>query len=139
MTQCLMVEGFPPPMGMAPESTILIMVSGAGFGTQNHALLSRAGHSKASTFPATLNQTVDICQKLPNLCLNGRCVPVRSSYYCECNMGFTQDARGDCSGNAMLQHRRETVSRSMHAHYSRELCITIEPHTVHIVPFYSGL
>ncbi|XP_023701075.2 fibrillin-2 isoform X1 [Paramormyrops kingsleyae] len=46
---------------------------------------------------ATLNQTVDICQKLPNLCLNGRCVPVRSSYYCECNVGFTQDARGDCA------------------------------------------
>ncbi|XP_035248375.1 fibrillin-2 isoform X1 [Anguilla anguilla] len=46
---------------------------------------------------ATLNQTVDICQLLNNLCLNGRCIPVPSSYRCECNMGFTQDARGDCT------------------------------------------
>ncbi|MBN3310725.1 FBN2 protein, partial [Amia calva] len=45
---------------------------------------------------ATLNQTVDICQQLANLCLNGRCIPVPSSYRCECNMGFKQDVRGEC-------------------------------------------
>ncbi|KAK6492730.1 fibrillin-2 [Huso huso] len=48
---------------------------------------------------ATLNQTktVDICKHLPNLCLNGRCIPTPSSYRCECNMGFKQDGRGECS------------------------------------------
>ncbi|KAG5834128.1 hypothetical protein ANANG_G00258090 [Anguilla anguilla] len=52
---------------------------------------------KVPVSAATLNQTVDICQLLNNLCLNGRCIPVPSSYRCECNMGFTQDARGDCT------------------------------------------
>nr|XP_006626990.1 PREDICTED: fibrillin-2 [Lepisosteus oculatus] len=45
----------------------------------------------------TLNQTVDICQRFTNLCLNGRCIPVPSSYRCECNMGFRQDVRGECT------------------------------------------
>ncbi|XP_054664926.1 fibrillin-2 isoform X2 [Grus americana] len=43
-----------------------------------------------------LNQTIDICKHHPNLCLNGRCIPTLSSYRCECNMGYKQDANGDC-------------------------------------------
>ncbi|KFP77354.1 Fibrillin-2, partial [Apaloderma vittatum] len=46
--------------------------------------------------PAILNQTIDICRHHPNLCLNGRCIPTLSSYRCECNMGYKQDANGDC-------------------------------------------
>ncbi|NXK55254.1 FBN2 protein, partial [Chauna torquata] len=45
---------------------------------------------------AILNQTIDICKHHPNLCLNGRCIPTISSYRCECNMGYKQDANGDC-------------------------------------------
>uniref|UniRef100_A0A8C3CXB7 Fibrillin-1 n=1 Tax=Cairina moschata TaxID=8855 RepID=A0A8C3CXB7_CAIMO len=40
--------------------------------------------------------TIDICKHHPNLCLNGRCIPTISSYRCECNMGYKQDANGDC-------------------------------------------
>ncbi|KAL0963262.1 hypothetical protein UPYG_G00351840 [Umbra pygmaea] len=46
---------------------------------------------------ATLNQTVNICRQLPNLCLHGRCVPVGSSYRCECNTGYRVDARRECA------------------------------------------
>ncbi|KAK4816339.1 hypothetical protein QYF61_015653 [Mycteria americana] len=46
---------------------------------------------------AILNQTIDICKHHPNLCLNGRCIPTLSSYRCECNMGYKQDANGDCN------------------------------------------
>ncbi|KAK2087255.1 Fibrillin-3 [Saguinus oedipus] len=45
---------------------------------------------------ATLNQTIDICHHFTNLCLNGRCLPTPSSYRCECNVGYTQDVRGEC-------------------------------------------
>lgn len=47
---------------------------------------------------AILNQTIDICKHHANLCLNGRCIPTVSSYRCECNMGYKQDANGDCIG-----------------------------------------
>ena len=47
---------------------------------------------------ATLNQTIDICRHFTNLCLNGRCLPTPSSYRCECNVGYTQDVRGECIG-----------------------------------------
>jgi hypothetical protein len=47
---------------------------------------------------ATLNQTIDICRHFTNLCLNGRCLPTPSSYRCECNLGYTQDVRGECIG-----------------------------------------
>uniref|UniRef100_A0A8C3JSM0 Fibrillin-2 n=1 Tax=Calidris pygmaea TaxID=425635 RepID=A0A8C3JSM0_9CHAR len=49
---------------------------------------------------AILNQTIDICKHHPNLCLNGRCIPTLSSYRCECNMGYKQDANGDCIGKS---------------------------------------
>ncbi|NXY44405.1 FBN2 protein, partial [Ceuthmochares aereus] len=45
---------------------------------------------------AVLNQTIDTCKQQPNLCLNGRCIPALASYRCECNMGYKQDANGDC-------------------------------------------
>ncbi|VTJ71620.1 Hypothetical predicted protein [Marmota monax] len=45
---------------------------------------------------ATLNQTIDICRHFTNLCLNGRCLPTPASYHCECNLGYTQDVRGEC-------------------------------------------
>uniref|UniRef100_A0A8C3GR19 Fibrillin-1 n=1 Tax=Cairina moschata TaxID=8855 RepID=A0A8C3GR19_CAIMO len=50
---------------------------------------------------AILNQTIDICKHHPNLCLNGRCIPTISSYRCECNMGYKQDANGDCIGGGV--------------------------------------
>ncbi|XP_067114081.1 fibrillin-2-like [Osmerus mordax] len=46
---------------------------------------------------ATLNQTMDVCRQLPNLCLHGRCIPVPSSYRCECNTGYTQDTHRECA------------------------------------------
>ncbi|PNI18364.1 FBN3 isoform 4 [Pan troglodytes] len=52
------------------------------------------GNSNIGT--ATLNQTIDICRHFTNLCLNGRCLPTPSSYRCECNVGYTQDVRGEC-------------------------------------------
>uniref|UniRef100_A0A803XPW0 Fibrillin-2 n=1 Tax=Meleagris gallopavo TaxID=9103 RepID=A0A803XPW0_MELGA len=61
-------------------------VGGAGVGTGG----------QTSTGNAILNQTIDICKHHPNLCLNGRCIPTISSYRCECNMGYKQDANGDC-------------------------------------------
>ncbi|KAG7270043.1 hypothetical protein CRUP_036870 [Coryphaenoides rupestris] len=39
----------------------------------------------------------NICQTIPNLCLNGRCIPtVGIGYRCECNMGFKLDGNGVC-------------------------------------------
>lgn len=54
------------------------------------------------TGTATLNQTIDICRHFTNLCLNGRCLPTSSSYRCECNVGYTQDVRGECIGEQRL-------------------------------------
>uniref|UniRef100_A0A8C8BT09 Fibrillin-2 n=1 Tax=Otus sunia TaxID=257818 RepID=A0A8C8BT09_9STRI len=54
------------------------------------------GVGGAGVGTAILNQTIDICKHHPNLCLNGRCIPTLSSYRCECNMGYKQDANGDC-------------------------------------------
>uniref|UniRef100_G1N7G6 Fibrillin-2 n=1 Tax=Meleagris gallopavo TaxID=9103 RepID=G1N7G6_MELGA len=54
------------------------------------------GVGGAGVGTAILNQTIDICKHHPNLCLNGRCIPTISSYRCECNMGYKQDANGDC-------------------------------------------
>lgn len=51
---------------------------------------------------AILNQTIDICKHHANLCLNGRCIPTVSSYRCECNMGYKQDANGDCIGKLVV-------------------------------------
>ncbi|XP_041916071.1 fibrillin-2-like [Alosa sapidissima] len=45
---------------------------------------------------ATLNQTVDYCRQVQNLCINGRCISLASSYRCECNKGYVLDVRGDC-------------------------------------------
>uniref|UniRef100_A0A3P9MQM8 Fibrillin 2b n=1 Tax=Oryzias latipes TaxID=8090 RepID=A0A3P9MQM8_ORYLA len=44
----------------------------------------------------SLNETIDVCKHLTNLCLNGRCIPTASSYRCECNMGYKQDIRREC-------------------------------------------
>ncbi|XP_069078600.1 fibrillin-1 [Pleurodeles waltl] len=40
--------------------------------------------------------SVDYCVLFRNLCLNGRCIPTRGSYRCECNKGFHLDVRGEC-------------------------------------------
>ncbi|NWU86044.1 FBN2 protein, partial [Onychorhynchus coronatus] len=65
--------------------------SGGGTGGQ-----SPTGSGPIITGLTILNQTVDNCRHHPNVCLNGRCVPTLSSYWCECNMGYKQDANGDC-------------------------------------------
>ncbi|MEQ2240748.1 Fibrillin-2, partial [Ilyodon furcidens] len=44
----------------------------------------------------SLNESLDFCQHFTHLCLNGRCIPTRGSYRCECNMGYKQDVRGEC-------------------------------------------
>uniref|UniRef100_A0A2K6DVG1 Fibrillin 3 n=1 Tax=Macaca nemestrina TaxID=9545 RepID=A0A2K6DVG1_MACNE len=54
------------------------------------------GPGNSNNGTATLNQTIDICRHFTNLCLNGRCLPTPSSYRCECNVGYTQDVRGEC-------------------------------------------
>uniref|UniRef100_H2QRF2 Fibrillin-2 n=1 Tax=Pan troglodytes TaxID=9598 RepID=H2QRF2_PANTR len=63
-------------------------VGGAGVGA--------GGQGPIITGLTILNQTIDICKHHANLCLNGRCIPTVSSYRCECNMGYKQDANGDC-------------------------------------------
>uniref|UniRef100_A0A8C3CZ55 Fibrillin-1 n=1 Tax=Cairina moschata TaxID=8855 RepID=A0A8C3CZ55_CAIMO len=68
-------------------------VGGAGVGTGGQ---SPTGNGPIITGLTILNQTIDICKHHPNLCLNGRCIPTISSYRCECNMGYKQDANGDC-------------------------------------------
>ncbi|XP_074851141.1 fibrillin-2 [Carettochelys insculpta] len=68
-------------------------VGGAGIGTGGQ---SPTGNGAIITGLTILNQTIDICKHHPNLCLNGRCIPTISSYRCECNMGYKQDASGDC-------------------------------------------
>ncbi|XP_064294038.1 fibrillin-2 isoform X2 [Phalacrocorax carbo] len=68
-------------------------VGGAGVGTGGQ---SPTGSGPIITGLTILNQTIDICKHHPNLCLNGRCIPTLSSYRCECNMGYKQDANGDC-------------------------------------------
>nr|XP_014340413.1 PREDICTED: fibrillin-3 [Latimeria chalumnae] len=45
---------------------------------------------------AALNETIDVCKHFTNLCLHGRCIPMRKTYRCECNMGFKQDVREEC-------------------------------------------
>ncbi|XP_054253822.1 fibrillin-2 isoform X1 [Indicator indicator] len=57
---------------------------------------SPTGNGPIITGLTILNQTIDICKHHPNLCLNGRCIPTLSTYRCECNMGYKQDANGDC-------------------------------------------
>ncbi|XP_023195497.1 fibrillin-2-like [Xiphophorus maculatus] len=44
----------------------------------------------------SVNESLDFCQHFTHLCLNGRCIPTRGSYRCECNMGYKQDVRGEC-------------------------------------------
>ncbi|NXD85850.1 FBN2 protein, partial [Halcyon senegalensis] len=68
-------------------------VGGAGVGTGGQ---SPTGNGPIITGLTILNQTIDICKHHPSLCLNGRCIPTLSSYRCECNMGYKQDANGDC-------------------------------------------
>ncbi|NXL38984.1 FBN2 protein, partial [Glaucidium brasilianum] len=68
-------------------------VVGAGVGTGGQ---SPTGNGPIITGLTILNQTIDVCKHHPNLCLNGRCIPTLSSYRCECNMGYKQDANGDC-------------------------------------------
>uniref|UniRef100_A0A8B9LZJ9 Fibrillin 2 n=1 Tax=Astyanax mexicanus TaxID=7994 RepID=A0A8B9LZJ9_ASTMX len=48
-------------------------------------------------FLVSLNETINKCLLIPNLCLNGRCNPVGSSHRCECNAGFRVDSLGECS------------------------------------------
>ncbi|XP_060119379.1 fibrillin-2-like [Heteronotia binoei] len=68
-------------------------VGGIGVGTGGQ---HPTGNGPIITGLTILNQTIDICKQHPNLCLNGRCIPTISSYRCECNMGYKQDANGDC-------------------------------------------
>ncbi|NXN74071.1 FBN2 protein, partial [Himantopus himantopus] len=68
--------------------------NGNGYGPGGAGFIPIPGSNGFS--PAILNQTIDICKHHPNLCLNGRCIPTLSSYRCECNMGYKQDANGDC-------------------------------------------
>ncbi|RXN13923.1 fibrillin-1 [Labeo rohita] len=44
-----------------------------------------------------VNETVNRCRLFPKLCLNGRCVPMGSDYRCDCNTGYREDNRGQCS------------------------------------------
>ncbi|ETE61011.1 Fibrillin-2, partial [Ophiophagus hannah] len=69
-------------------------VHGTGIGTGGQG---PTGNGPIITGLTILNQTIDICRHHPNLCLNGRCIPTISSYRCECNMGYKQDANGDCT------------------------------------------
>uniref|UniRef100_A0A672TJ02 Fibrillin 2 n=1 Tax=Strigops habroptila TaxID=2489341 RepID=A0A672TJ02_STRHB len=68
-------------------------IGGAGIGRGGQ---SPNGNGPIITGLTILNQTIDICKHHPKLCLNGRCIPTLSSYRCECNMGYKQDANGDC-------------------------------------------
>ncbi|XP_064901783.1 fibrillin-2 [Columba livia] len=78
---------FPGSNGFSPG------VGGAELGTGGQ---SPTGNGPVITGLTILNRTIDICKHHPNLCLNGRCIPILSSYRCECNMGYKQDTNGDC-------------------------------------------
>ncbi|KAJ7410447.1 fibrillin 2 [Pitangus sulphuratus] len=67
-----------------------------GYGPRGAGFIPIPGSNGFSPRGAILNQTVDNCKHHPNLCLNGRCIPTLSGYRCECNMGYKQDANGDC-------------------------------------------
>ncbi|XP_061481297.1 fibrillin-2 [Rhineura floridana] len=90
-------NGFlPGGNGYGPGGTGFIPIpgmAGAGVGTGGQGL---TGNGPIITGLTILNQTIDICKHHPNLCLNGHCIPTISSYRCECNMGYKQDANGDC-------------------------------------------
>ncbi|XP_067253271.1 fibrillin-2 [Chanodichthys erythropterus] len=45
----------------------------------------------------SVNETMNRCRLFPNLCLNGRCVSMGSDYRCDCNTGYREDNRGECS------------------------------------------
>ncbi|XP_053097505.1 fibrillin-2 isoform X2 [Pangasianodon hypophthalmus] len=45
----------------------------------------------------SLNQTTNKCLLMPNLCLNGRCIPVGFGHRCECNIGYQVDSQMECS------------------------------------------
>lgn len=46
-------------------------------------------------FAVGVTETVSRCGP----CLNGRCVPVGSDYRCDCDSGYREDSRGECSGH----------------------------------------
>ncbi|XP_006007076.2 fibrillin-2 [Latimeria chalumnae] len=78
-------------------------ITGNGFGLNFEGMgVGRNGQQSPGNGPVivvTLNQTVDNCKQNPNLCLNGRCIPTMTSYFCKCNMGFKEDVRGECIDN----------------------------------------
>ncbi|KAL4617668.1 fibrillin-2 [Arapaima gigas] len=69
---------------------------GGASGTRESELTTD-GRGPTEQVYATLTRRVDMCEQLVNPCPNGRCIPVPSSYRCECNVGFTRDPRGDCT------------------------------------------
>ncbi|CAO2594149.1 FBN2, partial [Lemmus lemmus] len=87
-----------------------------------------------------LNQTIDICKHHANLCLNGRCIPTVSSYRCECNMGYKQDANGDC---IELMVSTKSVNMLTNAHQIpalMEIVLThLDPITVNVTLDSKGL
>uniref|UniRef100_A0A8D0L9R6 Fibrillin 2 n=1 Tax=Sphenodon punctatus TaxID=8508 RepID=A0A8D0L9R6_SPHPU len=87
--------------GYGPGGTGFIPIPGGngfspGVGGTGVGIGGPTGNGPIITGLTILNQTIDICKHHPNLCLNGRCTPTISSYRCECNMGYKQDANGDC-------------------------------------------
>uniref|UniRef100_A0A803TRF1 Fibrillin-2 n=1 Tax=Anolis carolinensis TaxID=28377 RepID=A0A803TRF1_ANOCA len=103
----LCIDGIPVVGGSRPGGTggngFLPGGNGNGYGPGGTGFIPIPGGNGfspgvggAGVGTAILNQTIDICKHHPNLCLNGRCIPTISSYRCECNMGYKQDANGDC-------------------------------------------
>uniref|UniRef100_G1KAM9 Fibrillin-2 n=1 Tax=Anolis carolinensis TaxID=28377 RepID=G1KAM9_ANOCA len=96
----LCIDGIPVVGGSRPGGTggngFLPGGNGNGYGPGGTGFIPIPGGNGFSPGVAILNQTIDICKHHPNLCLNGRCIPTISSYRCECNMGYKQDANGDC-------------------------------------------
>ncbi|XP_042587887.1 fibrillin-2-like [Cyprinus carpio] len=57
--------------------------------------ISGNGHGFKPQRPVVVGVTETVSRCGP--CLNGRCVPVGSDYRCDCDSGYREDSRGECS------------------------------------------
>ncbi|GAA6065789.1 fibrillin-2b isoform X1, partial [Tachysurus ichikawai] len=76
--------------------------NGNGNGNGNGGDWTKTDTRPIIVLPQNVSTTIDVCKHFPNLCLNGRCIPTPNSYRCECNMGYSQEGPGQCTGNTCV-------------------------------------
>ncbi|XP_039615423.1 fibrillin-2 isoform X1 [Polypterus senegalus] len=54
------------------------------------------GNGPGPAVVVALNQSNNACHQFSNMCVNGHCVPLASSFRCVCSEGFQADPQGEC-------------------------------------------